>query len=68
MVHEGNSLRIKACLRETLGSTSGAADTLDLFGRIEKKNGSSLFFSQSLTCIKIFALAFLFRSVKATFP
>jgi hypothetical protein len=61
VVHDWNSHRVKSCLRDTLGSTSGASDTLNLFGRIEKKEGSSLFFSRTLTCLKIFCLAFLFR-------
>ena len=48
-------------MRDTLGSTSGAADTLNLYSRIEKKDPTSLLFSHAWTCIKIFLLSFLFR-------
>ena len=48
-------------MRDTLGSTSGAADTLNLYSRIEKKDPTSLLFSHDWTCIKIFLLSFLFR-------
>ena len=61
LVHDEDSREIKACFRDTLGSTSGAADTLNLFSRIEKKQGSSLFLSRSLICLKIFVLTFLLR-------
>ncbi len=61
LAHGWDSRKVKACFRDILGSTAGAADTLHIFEKIDKKEGSSLLFSQFLTFVKIFSFAFLFR-------
>ena len=61
LAHGWNSRKVKACFRDTLGSTAGAADTLHMFKRIEQKEGCSLLLSRSLTFTKIFSFMFLVR-------
>ena len=61
LAHGWNSRKVKACFRDTLGSTAGAADTLHMFKKIEQKEGCSLLLSRSLTFTKIFSFMFLVR-------